>query len=502
MGKRKRESGPQQAISNGLGTHVAQSGSTNAQLQAQEKRRKIQEPHDLKSNHALKFEPIVIQIVVGTYEKALHGFTASIPSISHSVQDEKSSGVEFADTFLFNAHDSAIRCLATSPSTADADRITLATGGSDQVINLYSISTTSFPTANMEVPIKPKLVGTKIVGNPLNREIGSLQHHAGAINALYFPTRSKLLSAAEDNTIAVARTRDWTVLSTIKAPVPKVHGRPSGDTAPSGGGSAGVNDFAIHPSMKLMLSVGKGEKCMRLWNLITGKKAAVLNFDRKLLQNVGEGKHSSGEGRRVRWSATGDEFMVAFERGCVVYGTDSRPKCRIQPYPGTKIHQIRYIPFSSDNTEAPNILALSTEDGRILFFSTPKSAARASKQSDADSHIPRCGAIAQLGGRPEGITSRIKDFVLLSRPDLQVQIIVTGSSDGGIRLWSFDIKQLATLSVNSTTKNDHTPDTIEGSAEAPPPVQVGKLLGTYEVGHRITCLAAFIMSERTLVGEY
>ena len=72
--------------------------------------------------------------------------------------------------------------------------------------------------------------------------------------------------------------------------------------------------------MKLMLSVGKGEKCMRLWNLVTGKKAGVLNFERDLLQNVGEGRYSSGEGRRVEWNSLGEEFAVAFESGCAVYG--------------------------------------------------------------------------------------------------------------------------------------------------------------------------------------
>jgi len=69
-----------------------------------------------------------------------------------------------------------------------------------------------------------------------------------------------------------------------------------------------------------MVSVGKGEKCMRLWNLVTGKKAGVLNFERNLLQGVGEGRWTSGEGRRVEWDSVGEEFVVSFERGCVVFG--------------------------------------------------------------------------------------------------------------------------------------------------------------------------------------
>lgn len=279
--------------------------------------------HGKKRKIAHDFEdaPITVQIIIGTYEKVLHGVTAQMLKPAG-----KSSGqnidVEFADTFLLNAHSSAIRCLALSPpsETSKTQKVILASGGSDQIINLYHISTTPPLQEKARGPPIPMLNGNKITENSRNRELGSLQHHGGSVCALHFPTRSKLLSAAEDNTIAVARTRDWTILSTIKAPIPKAHGRPSGDTAPLGGTPAGVNDFAIHPSMKLMVSVGRGEKCMRLWNLVTGKKAAVLNFERGLLQGVGEGRWASGEGRKVEWNSVGVEFVVAFERGCVVYG--------------------------------------------------------------------------------------------------------------------------------------------------------------------------------------
>src|SRR5699024_9459051 len=97
------------------------------------------------------------------------------------------------------------------------------------------------------------------------------------------------------------------------APRPKVQGRPSGDTAPPGGSPSGVNDFAVHPSMKLMLSVGRGEKCMRLWNLVTGKKAGELNFSKDMLQSVKEGRWSSGEGRKIEWNIKSEEFAVSFE---------------------------------------------------------------------------------------------------------------------------------------------------------------------------------------------
>lgn len=266
--------------------------------------------------------PQTIQVIVGTYEKVLHGLTATVLKQGNKAS-EQSLEIEFADTFLLSAHASAIRSLAISPLSSDptkSRKVILASGGSDQIINLYHISAAALPRQKSEGPSIPTLAGNQVIESTKNRELGSLEHHSGSINALYFPVRSKLLSAAEDNTIAVARTRDWTVLSTIKAPIPKAHGRPSGDTAPLGGTPAGVNDFAIHPSMKLMVSVGKGEKCMRLWNLVTGKKAGALNFERELLRGIGEGRWASGEGRRVEWDSLGEEFVVGFERGCVVFG--------------------------------------------------------------------------------------------------------------------------------------------------------------------------------------
>lgn len=72
--------------------------------------------------------------------------------------------------------------------------------------------------------------------------------------------------------------------------------------------------------MKLMLSVSRGEKCMRLWNLVTGKKAGVLNFGKDILQSVKEGKRGTGEGRKIVWDSKGEEFAVAFEWGAVVFG--------------------------------------------------------------------------------------------------------------------------------------------------------------------------------------
>ena len=306
MGKRKRES-----TSNVLDASASYEKAT---LNSQPILQNIETSNNSRSS--------IIQIITGSYDRILHGVTATISAPSDD-SSEEAPGVQFADTFLFNAHASAIRCLALSPlpeDTTKSPKLILASGSTDERINLYHVSASVPTVPDTKGRRVPSLGITQVQENPKNRELGSLLHHSSSITALHFPSRSKLLSAAEDNTIAISRTRDWTVLSTIKVPIPKAVGRPSGDTAPLGATPAGVNDFAVHPSMKLMISVGKGEKCMRLWNLVTGKKAGVLTFEKETVRGLGEGKWASGEGRKVEWNGKGDEFVVGFERGAVCFG--------------------------------------------------------------------------------------------------------------------------------------------------------------------------------------
>lgn len=413
--------------------------------------------------------PLTIQLVTGSYDGIVHGVTAIVSPNS----------VEFADTFLFTAHSSAIRCLALSPPSKPVpnqiQKIYLATGSTDERIHLYHLS--AHAPSNKCIPSTKNHNSNPTAENPHNRELGSLLHHSGAITALYFANRGKLLSASEDRQIAIIRTRDWNVLCSVKSPVPKHTGRPSCDTAPVGGAPCGINDFAVHPSKKLMISVSKREKCMRLWNLVTGKKAGVLNFDKKLLEHLGEGKYSTGEGRKVTWGTSNlcEEFCIGFERGLIVYGMDSKPRCKIMPEPRTKIHQIYYLEIMKEDM----VLAVSTEDGRIMFYST-KSTNLTIDSNDKDTNaLSSAKLVAQLGGKPAGVTGRIKDFSFLTHEGNREEfIIATAGSDGILRLWKMEFKDLQSPSGDFK--------------------QTGKLLGFYETNDRITCLEAFTMLPATV----
>jgi protein MAK11 len=236
--------------------------------------------------------------------------------------------------------------------------------------------------------------------------------------------------------------------------------------------------------MKLMVSVGKGERCMRLWNLVTGKRAGVLNFGREILESIKESRYSHGEGRRIGWSPTGNEFAVTFERGVVVFGEDSRPKSRLLPQPLTKVHQTFYLRFGTSTEDTNHVIAASTEDGRILFYSSsPSNGRQDDKENSTETSIPNAKLIAQLNSNNAGVSGRIKDFAVIDLPSSEAQdstsFIVTASSDGSIRIWQFTSNSLV--------------DIISEGKPRDVVAEIGKLVGTYETGSRITCLKAFLM---------
>ena len=449
------------------------------------KKKKSKSVQPSKKNTA-PLVPETIQIIAGSYDRILHGISATTGPKEEA---------DFADTFLFSAHTAAIRCVAVSapsaPIRGQTQKVFLASGSADERINVYNLS--AHPPSRKNQDLLAKVAPRPILENPKNRELGTLLHHASTITALRFPTRSKLLSASEDSTIAVTRTRDWNTLSTIKAPIPKAFGRPSGDTAPFGGTPSGVNDFAIHPSMKLMISVSKAERCMRLWNLVTGKKAGVLNFDREMLQEAGEGKHSTGEGRTLVWGNVdgADEFAVGFDRDIVVFGMDSVPKCRVMPGTGSgrpKIHKFEFVEVS----EEVAVMAVATDDGRIAFFSTraddltlPGEAPAPNTKESTSSSPPKL-AIAKplgyVGGKAAGVEGRVKDFLIIkSTVNKGLLYAVGGSSDGKVRVWRVDATTLEKAALSSPKEK---------------PEPIGSLLGTYETQNRITCVAAYLMIPR------
>jgi protein MAK11 len=149
---------------------------------------------------------------------------------------------------------------------------------------------------------------------------------------------------------------------------------------------------------------------------------------------------------------------------------------------------MKYVALDPSVEDGEELLAVSTEDGRIIFYSTK----RLRKAADDDeSTIPYAEAVAELGGRAAGFPGRVKDFEILNvgegstaqKGDL---LVVTANSEGVVRVWM--------LRANSLTRNmKENPEGSDDKSQGSRNQQVGKLLDVYETGNRITCLRAFVM---------
>ena len=159
--------------------------------------------------------------------------------------------------------------------------------------------------------------------------------------------------------------------------------------------------------------------------------------------------------------------------------------------------------LSATDGETKDLLAVSTEDGRILFYDTTDVVETQITIPASKPEISILKALCQLGGAAEGLTGRVKDFEILKPPGSEDFIIVTGGSDGAVRLWTVDESEFVDepsvsrkLIEEVSISTNGADDKANGNAmKLPATRQVGLLLGIYEAGNRITCLKAFVMSE-------
>lgn len=145
--------------------------------------------------------------------------------------------------------------------------------------------------------------------------------------------------------------------------------------------------------------------------------------------------------------------------------------------------------------DAAELLAVSTEDGRIVFYSTQETSP-AKGDNPSEGSIPDAVVKGQLGGKACELTGRIKEFEILnigssSKKLKHESLVVTCNSDGAVRVWSLSWKELT--AENSTQKKAKGSKKNKESTPVATVPQVGKLLGTYETGNRITCMKAFVM---------
>ncbi|KAI9207656.1 WD40-repeat-containing domain protein, partial [Polychytrium aggregatum] len=232
----------------------------------------------------------------------------------------------------------------------------------------------------------------KLYDLQIRKEIGSLMHHNGSITCLKFFKKSHLIAASEDGTISIVRTRDWELLSTLK------------------GHRGAVDWIDIHPSGKVLLSVAR-DGLLKVWDMAK----AVCAHSTKLPKPA----------ERVCWSPDGDYHAVLMDRVVQISDVDS----------GEVVGKIE------------GIGKITT----LAFVRLGDAAGALGEGVDATSQVVLTGGedktvgVWSLQGRclarwDTGHGFRVKDLhALEGSPDSGVArptVIVTCSSDGGIRLWN------------------------------------------------------------------
>ncbi|CAK9098234.1 p21-activated protein kinase-interacting protein 1-like (PAK1-interacting protein 1-like) [Durusdinium trenchii] len=162
----------------------------------------------------------MVVVAAACYDGSLHGW-----------RDEAGGGSELV--FAYKAHQSCAKCLAVSGvggAGGDDGEQLMASGGTDEVVKVYSLS---------------KM-----------RERVELVEHEDTVLSVAFVGNKFLLSGGNDGKLCLWRCKDWNLVSTLKGHKP-----------------GPVTSIAVHPSGSAALSTSK-DNSLRMWNLENARPAS------------------------------------------------------------------------------------------------------------------------------------------------------------------------------------------------------------------------------------
>ncbi|CDO94548.1 unnamed protein product [Kluyveromyces dobzhanskii CBS 2104] len=287
----------------------------------------------------------------------------------------------FTPIFHFQAHSLSVKCL-------DISKRYLVSGSNDENIRIYDLQK--------------------------RKELGTLLGHQGSITNLRFSKGTDadgneiqlnkwLLSASEDNKMIVWRVKDWENFGSLK------------------GHTARINDFDIHPSNRVAVSVSE-DHSIRLWNLMTVKKAGVLKL-RKYNQN----------GQFVRWCGDkGSYIAVGLLTKLLVFKTETAKVHREVDFGrNTLMHLEREI------IDGEEYLVVGLNDGKIQFWKTSNLYEDIPEEEEEDEEDDEGTKEKTPELKPEftllGHSNRVKDFSFYQNEF--GHYLVSIGSDGRIVVW-------------------------------------------------------------------
>ncbi|EMG46973.1 Ribosomal biogenesis protein, putative [Candida maltosa Xu316] len=251
------------------------------------------------------------------------------------------------------------------------------------------------------------------------KELGTLLSHTGTITSLRFSTESEsteniktgkwLLSGSEDGKINIWRTKDWELFGTLKGHTDK------------------INDLSIHPSGRVAISVSQ-DQTIRLWNLMTAKKAAILKIKGR--------DHLGQSGDFVKWSPNdGKFFLIGMMNQILIYNTNTAKivkKIKIK----TTLMAMEILTF-----DGKSWLVVGLGNGAIELYDFNEQVLSGLEDDENkvwDSKPEELEPEFTLRGH----TNRIKglSFIQDKEETQDIPLLVSVSSDGKIVIWNLTLK--------------------------------------------------------------
>jgi len=216
------------------------------------------------------------EIVVGTYEEFVLGYKI-VPQLKNV---EK---CDLVQSFTSKSHCGPVRSLCSGSKY-------VVSGGSDEICKIFDMTKRA--------------------------EHGTLMHHEGTVSCLAtHSTTSHLVTASDDNTVAVVRMGSWQVEKTLYK-----H-------------TAGITALALHPTGKLAFTAGKDKKLIT-WNLVKARPAFITN-----IKGIAEFITVSPDGSRYAVGVHRRVDIYSIDTAGVEYSIDikARPNCLVFLTPDTVV---------------------------------------------------------------------------------------------------------------------------------------------------------------------
>ncbi|KAJ3082877.1 hypothetical protein HK102_001407 [Quaeritorhiza haematococci] len=351
-------------------------------------------------------------IVAGTYERLLYGIEAKWSAKAEPEGDDDAAqqhSPALEPIFIYPAHITCIKALTTGGRF-------LATGSTDEHVKIYDLR--------------------------LRKEVGTLLHHAGSITCLkFFGPRTHLISASEDGSIAIFRTRDWELLKVLS------------------GHKSAVMWVDVHSSGKVLLSCGK-DGTLKCWDLVRGLCARSI----KLTRNF-----KLGYAERVVWSPSGDRYALMSDGEVEVQDIETGKVIGKWRMP-RRNNTLCYTTLAGrDGEDAKEVIVLGGEDKTLSVWTSEGTCLMRWKT---------------------GHQSRVKDVaaIYFNKTATPKTIVSSCSSDGSIRIWDLEaVRKDLEKDSTSTADSQQTSSATSGSISRPEVLELTPM-AEYDAKCRLTCL--------------